>query len=188
MVLANGPIMFLPEQQVPMQLPAIHVTTNRPMTGLAALLQMCIAIHNIPEGLAISLVLVPRGTSVRAAAGWSIFSSLPQPLLAVPAYLFVEKFKPILPAGLGFAAGAMVWLVVSELIPDAHFSTFLKIFTDKNSTTTPITPIGQDHLQTFSNFLAKWYAGKVSNLQAGLAAVDKTIDAKIELYRERIGC
>jgi hypothetical protein len=56
----------------------------------------------------------------------------------------------------------------------------LKVFTNKSSTTTPITPIGQDHLQTFSNFLAKWYAGKVGNLQAGLAAVDKTIDAKIE--------
>ena len=67
-----------------------------------------------------------------------------------------------------------------ELLPDAHFSTFLKVFTNTSSTTTPITPIGQDHLQTFSNFLAKWYAGKVGNLQAGLAAVDKTIDAKIE--------
>ena len=67
-----------------------------------------------------------------------------------------------------------------ELLPDRHFSTFLKIFTHPKSTTTPITPIGADHLQTFSNFLAKWYAGKVGDLQAGLRDVDKTIEAKMK--------
>ena len=83
------------------------------------LIAAAIAIQNIPEGLAISLVLVPRGTPVRKAAGWSIFSSLPQPLLAVPAFLFVEQFSAVLPAALGFAAGAMVWMVGRELLPDA---------------------------------------------------------------------
>ena len=86
---------------------------------LGILIAIAIAVHNIPEGLAISLVLVPRGTSVRAAAGWSIFSSLPQPLLAVPAFLFVNAFEGLLPAALGFAAGAMVWMVVRELLPEA---------------------------------------------------------------------
>jgi ZIP family zinc transporter len=88
--------------------------------ALGVFITAAIAIHNIPEGLAISLVLVPRGTRVSTAAAWSVFSSLPQPLLAVPAYVFVEEFRPILPAGLGFAAGAMVWLVLSELVPDAR--------------------------------------------------------------------
>jgi zinc transporter ZupT len=87
--------------------------------ALGALIAIAIAIHNIPEGLAISLVLVPRGTSVRAAAGWSVFSSLPQPLLAVPAFLFVDAFASVLPAALGFAAGAMIWMVVRELLPEA---------------------------------------------------------------------
>ena len=39
--------------------------------------------------------------------------------MAVPAYLFVEVFKPLLPFGLGFAAGAMIWLVFSEILTDA---------------------------------------------------------------------
>jgi zinc transporter ZupT len=87
---------------------------------LGIFITIAIAIHNIPEGLAISLVLVPRGASVRAAAGWSIFSSLPQPLVAGLAFLFVEQFRPFLAAGLGFAGGAMIWLVVAELLPDAR--------------------------------------------------------------------
>ncbi|WP_291298647.1 ZIP family metal transporter [Elioraea sp.] len=80
---------------------------------------IAMAIHNIPEGLAISLVLVPRGVSWRAAAGWSVFSSLPQPLLAVPAYLSVRMFEPVLPAGLGFAAGAMAWMALADMLPEA---------------------------------------------------------------------
>lgn len=87
--------------------------------SLGIVIAVAIAVHNIPEGLAISLVLVPRGASVSAAAGWSIFSSLPQPLLAVPAFLFVDAFEGILPAALGFAGGAMVWMVARELLPEA---------------------------------------------------------------------
>lgn len=87
--------------------------------NFGTLITAAIAIHNIPEGIAISLVLIPRGTSVWRAAGWSIFSSLPQPLMAVPAFLFVLVFQPFLPIGLGLAAGAMIWMVFSELLPEA---------------------------------------------------------------------
>ena len=97
----------------------MHSHLHRLANPSGILITIAIAIHNIPEGLAISLVLVPRGVSVWRAAGWSVFSSLPQPLLAVPAFVFVEAFAPFLPVGLGFAAGAMLWIVWVQLLPDA---------------------------------------------------------------------
>ncbi|MFG6589305.1 ZIP family metal transporter [Sulfitobacter sp. MOLA879] len=87
--------------------------------NLGGFITAAIAIHNIPEGLAIALVLVPRGARVWQATGWSVFSSLPQPVLAVPSFMFVAYFTPFLPVGLGLAAGAMIWMTLSELIPKA---------------------------------------------------------------------
>ena len=80
---------------------------------------IAIAVHNIPEGLAISLVLIPAGASVGRAAFMSVMSSIPQPLLAVPAFLLVEQFAPLLPWGFGLAAGAMLWMVFGRLLIDA---------------------------------------------------------------------
>ena len=90
---------------------------------LATLITIAIAVHNIPEGVAISTVMRARGASVLKCAGWSIFSSLPQPLMAVPAFVFVELFEPFLPCGLGFAAGAMVFMVFLELMPETYEGT-----------------------------------------------------------------
>jgi zinc transporter ZupT len=84
------------------------------------MMTIAIAIHNIPEGLAISASLVGKGVSWWKACLWSIFTSLPQPLFAVPAFLFISYFKNYLPVGLGFAAGAMLWVVFSDIVPESQ--------------------------------------------------------------------
>jgi ZIP family zinc transporter len=86
---------------------------------LAVFMTVAISIHNIPEGVAISIPLRTLGVSEWKMVWWAVFSSLPQPVGAVIAYLFVRIAREFLPIGFGFAAGAMIYLVVTEFIPEA---------------------------------------------------------------------
>lgn len=83
------------------------------------LLAIAIGVHNVPEGLAVALPLRARGLSMWKCVGYAVLTSVPQPLAAVPSYLLVSLFKPLLPLGLGFAGGAMIYLVVAELLPES---------------------------------------------------------------------
>lgn len=78
-----------------------------------------IAIHNIPEGVAISLPLAAGGKSFGYCFKASVASSLPQPIFALPALFLGATLLPFQPFGLGFAAGAMLYLAVVEMIPEA---------------------------------------------------------------------
>nr|CAB3449956.1 unnamed protein product [Digitaria exilis] len=78
------------------------------------LVTIAIAVHNIPEGLAVSMVLSSRGVSPQKAMIWSIITSLPQPIVAVPAFLCADAFQKVLPFCTGFAAGCMIWIVIAE--------------------------------------------------------------------------
>lgn len=80
---------------------------------------IAIAVHNIPEGMAVSLPLKSEGASTAKCAAASILTSVPQAVLATPAALLTWFFAPLLPVGLGFAGGAMIYLVISEMIPEA---------------------------------------------------------------------
>jgi len=83
------------------------------------IMAIAIAVHNIPEGIAVSLPLKADGASTSRCAYASILTSIPQPIMAVPSALLAWFFEPLLPIGLGFAGGAMIYLTISELIPDA---------------------------------------------------------------------
>src|SRR3954471_2035911 len=66
-----------------------------------------------------------------------------------------------------------------DLKPDPKFETFLKIFGNPNTTTTPITAAGSAPQELFNSFVDKWQAGRVDDLQAGLTDLDKQIDAQL---------
>ena len=69
-----------------------------------------------------------------------------------------------------------------ELIPDAHFATFLKIFANPKSSTSPIMASGVSYTNLVQNFITKWQAGKVSvkNLPSALKDLDKQLDAQVK--------
>jgi zinc transporter ZupT len=83
------------------------------------LLALAIAVHNIPEGTAVALPLRASGASLTRCVFYALLTSVPQPLVAVPAFLLVSIFQPLLAASLGFAGGAMIFLVVAELLPSS---------------------------------------------------------------------
>lgn len=99
---------------------AIGVAYGSGEAQLGLLIAIAIAIHNIPEGLAVALPLNAEGVSGWKGVGWAIFSGVPQLIAAVPAYLAVRAFRPILPYAFGFAAGAMILLVITEMIPESR--------------------------------------------------------------------
>ena len=101
---------------------AIGVAYGSGEQQLGILIAIAIAIHNIPEGLAVSLPLNAEGVSGWKCVGWAIFSGVPQVIAAVPAYLAVIAFRPLLPYAFGFAAGAMLLLVMYEMIPESRAS------------------------------------------------------------------
>ncbi len=80
---------------------------------------VAIAIHNIPEGLAIAIPYRAEGASISKCFWLAVLSNIPQPIAAVPAALMVSFFKPLLIPSFGFAAGAMMYLVLLEMIPAA---------------------------------------------------------------------
>ncbi len=91
------------------------------ITGAGALaLAIGIAVQNFPEGAIISAPLVSAGLSRKKAFGYGVLSGIVEPLGAVVTILLTSLITPILPYILAFAAGAMIYVVVEELIPEAQ--------------------------------------------------------------------
>jgi ZIP family zinc transporter len=96
---------------------AIGAVYSSDTAGLSLFVITAIAIHNIPEGTSIAVPMSQAGYSFTRQFWAAIGTSIPQPIGAVIAYLLVEQIAALLPISLGFAAGAMLALVVVELLP-----------------------------------------------------------------------
>ncbi len=88
--------------------------------GAAMALAIGIGIQNFPEGLAVALPLRGEGMSRLKAWGWGQASAIVEPVAAVVGAASVVYAAPLLPFALSFAAGAMVYVVVEELIPESQ--------------------------------------------------------------------
>jgi len=89
------------------------------ITGAVAL-ALGIGIQNFPEGAAVSLALRREGVSCAKSFWYGQLSGVVEPIAAVLGALAVLIMQPILPYALAFAAGAMIYVVVEELIPEAQ--------------------------------------------------------------------
>lgn len=86
----------------------------------AFILSVGIAIQNFPEGAIISMPLRSEGTSRRRAFTYGVLSGIVEPLGGALTILLAECITRILPYMLAFAAGAMIYVVVEELIPESQ--------------------------------------------------------------------
>jgi len=86
----------------------------------ATVLAIGIAIQNFPEGAIISLPLRSEGVSKKKAFAYGTLSGIVEPIAAIITILLTNLVIPILPYLLSFAAGAMIYVVVEELIPESQ--------------------------------------------------------------------
>lgn len=81
---------------------------------------MAIGLQNMPEGLAVALPLLREGYSRRKSIWYGTLTGLIEPVGGLLGVALVSIFHPILPWALAFAAGAMLFVVSDEIIPESH--------------------------------------------------------------------
>ena len=99
---------------------AIGVAFGGPDAARAATLATGIAIQDVPEGLVVALALRGAGYSRMLSAGLGMASGLIEPIGGVLGASIVTVSAALLPWGLAFAAGAMLFVVSHEIIPESH--------------------------------------------------------------------
>jgi ZIP family zinc transporter len=95
----------------------------------AVALALGIGIQNFPEGIAVSMPMRRQGVSRFKSFWYGQMSAVVEPIAAVIGALAVTFFSPILPYALAFAAGAMIFVVVEEVIPETQQDRYTDIAT-----------------------------------------------------------
>ena len=88
----------------------------------ATTLAIGIGLQNIPEGLAVAMALVSQNYSRTVAVFVSTLTGLVEPIGGLLGVIAVALFDPLLPWGMGFAAGAMLFVISNEIVPETHRS------------------------------------------------------------------
>jgi len=98
------------------------------ITGAVAL-ALGIGIQNFPEGIAVSMPMRRQGVSKLKSFWYGQLSAIVEPIAAVVGAVAVTFFTPLLPYAMAFAAGAMIFVVVEEVIPETQQDKFTDIAT-----------------------------------------------------------
>ncbi len=106
-----------------------------------------IALQNIPEGFAVSVPLRSQGYSIRTSFITGALSGFVEPICAAAALVIVGLFSTLLPYALAFAAGAMLYVIFDEMVPESHSHGF-----ERAATASFITGF---LLMTIVNYLAQ---------------------------------
>ncbi len=88
--------------------------------GAGTSLAMGIGLQNMPEGLAVAMPLIGLGYNRYRAVGIALLTGLVEPVGGVLGVAAVTVFHSVLPFGLAFAAGAMLFVISDEIIPETH--------------------------------------------------------------------
>ncbi|WP_461533780.1 ZIP family metal transporter [Sinomicrobium sp.] len=95
----------------------------------AVVLAIGIGIQNFPEGIAVSMPLRRQGMSRKKSFWYGQLSAIVEPMAGVLGAMAVSFFTPVLPYALAFAAGAMIYVVVEEVIPETQQDKYTDIAT-----------------------------------------------------------
>jgi len=99
---------------------AVGVSFGSGNVAAGLVVAMAIGLQNMPEGLAVALPLLREGYSRRKSLMYGTLTGLVEPVGGLLGVALVSIFHPILPWALAFAAGAMLFVVSDEMIPESH--------------------------------------------------------------------
>jgi ZIP family zinc transporter len=97
--------------------------------GGAVALAIGIGLQNFPEGFAVAMPLRRQGVSRRKSFWYGQLSAVVEPIAGVLGAWAVMSFEPILPYALAFAAGAMIFVVIEEVVPETQQDKYTDIAT-----------------------------------------------------------
>lgn len=105
---------------------AVGVSFGSGDAAAGLVIALAIGLQNMPEGLAVALPLLREQYSRSKSLGYATLTGLVEPVGGLLGVALISVFQPILPWGLAFAAGAMLFVVSDEMIPESHRKGFAR--------------------------------------------------------------